>query len=302
MGNSPKGEYMLNRRKIVKTLGIGCICLFLLGCSEESFLVQQDNSAIVLKDEIIISEKEQNILQKESQGQSEENLTQNNNEETMELKKKQTQIGNSMVLTEEVETITEIAVHICGAVKQPGVYYLKENQRLYEAIQKAGGFREDAQADYLNQAFILEDGMKITVPTKEEVSWERGLKVESENEEAGETGKPDSTENHSELYILSEKVSIEQAIEKGYVQKKDGIHKNVAEQNETEQQNGKVNLNTADEAMLCTLPGIGESRARSIIAYREEHGLFEKPEDVMKVSGIKQAAYEKIKDYVIVSE
>ena len=63
---------------------------------------------------------------------------------------------------------------------------------------------------------------------------------------------------------------------------------------------GLININTADEAALCTLPGIGESRARDIIAYREANGRFESCEDIMKVSGIKTAAYEKIRDKITV--
>lgn len=57
---------------------------------------------------------------------------------------------------------------------------------------------------------------------------------------------------------------------------------------------GLVNINKADVTQLCTLPGIGESRAAAIVAYREEHGDFAAPEDIMQVSGIKTAAYEKI--------
>ena len=56
----------------------------------------------------------------------------------------------------------------------------------------------------------------------------------------------------------------------------------------------------ADVAALCTLPGIGESRARDIISYREANGGFGACEDIMKVSGIKTAAYEKIKDKITV--
>ncbi len=63
---------------------------------------------------------------------------------------------------------------------------------------------------------------------------------------------------------------------------------------------GLVNINTADVAALCTLPGIGESRARDIISYREANGGFGACEDIMKVSGIKTAAYEKIKDKITV--
>lgn len=61
-----------------------------------------------------------------------------------------------------------------------------------------------------------------------------------------------------------------------------------------------VNLNTADVAALCTLTGIGEARARDIIRYREQNGRFERREDIMKVSGIKESTYEKIKEQISV--
>ena len=63
---------------------------------------------------------------------------------------------------------------------------------------------------------------------------------------------------------------------------------------------GLINLNTADVATLTTLKGIGETRAEAIVAYREENGLFKAKEDVMNVPGIKQGAYEKIKDSITV--
>lgn len=49
-----------------------------------------------------------------------------------------------------------------------------------------------------------------------------------------------------------------------------------------------------------TLKGIGESRAREIIAYREKHGRFSKIEDIMQVPGIKDGAFQKIKDDITV--
>ena len=63
---------------------------------------------------------------------------------------------------------------------------------------------------------------------------------------------------------------------------------------------GLVDINTADTDKLCTLPGIGEARAQDIIAYREENGAFEREEDIMKVPGIKEAAYLKLKDKITV--
>mgnify|MGYP001034076582 FL=1 len=63
---------------------------------------------------------------------------------------------------------------------------------------------------------------------------------------------------------------------------------------------GLVNINTADAAALCTLPGVGESRAVDIIAWREANGGFDSCEDIMKVPGIKNAVYEKLKDKIAV--
>ena len=242
---------MLKKRNIVKILGTGSLCLFLLGCREESFLVNQES--------LVMESKETEVFQ--------ENLSENNREQATEPAESKDTEKIELDLQEEeqgIPDVQEIVVHICGAVKEPGVYSLKENQRLYEGIQEAGGFREDADEEYLNQAMYLEDGMKVVVPTKEETDSER---VE------------------------------EKATENGYIQRQENIDKNTFQET-----TGKVDLNTANEAQLCTLPGIGVSRAKSIIQYREENGFFQKIEDVMKVSGIKEAAFEKIKDYITISK
>ena len=59
-----------------------------------------------------------------------------------------------------------------------------------------------------------------------------------------------------------------------------------------------VNINTAPVSELTTLPGIGESRANDIISYRDSNGGFKTIEDIMKVPGIKEAAFSRIKDYI----
>ena len=74
--------------------------------------------------------------------------------------------------------------------------------------------------------------------------------------------------------------------------------KEEARQAGTKTAQGLVNINTADAAQLCTLPGIGESRAADIIAYRERNGGFDSCEDIMKVPGIKTSVYEKIRDKI----
>lgn len=62
----------------------------------------------------------------------------------------------------------------------------------------------------------------------------------------------------------------------------------------------KININTATAEQLMTLKGIGQTRAEDIIAYREKHGSFQKPEDIMQVDGIKQGTYDKMKDNISV--
>ena len=62
----------------------------------------------------------------------------------------------------------------------------------------------------------------------------------------------------------------------------------------------RVNLNTATREELMSLRGIGESRAEDIIRYRETYGGFRSIEDIMNVSGIKDSAFEKIKDSITV--
>ena len=71
-------------------------------------------------------------------------------------------------------------------------------------------------------------------------------------------------------------------------------------QSATPRSDGKVNINTAGLEELMTLKGVGESRARAIIEYREQQGSFETPEDIMNISGIKEGVFSKIKDQIAV--
>lgn len=65
-------------------------------------------------------------------------------------------------------------------------------------------------------------------------------------------------------------------------------------------QDGKININKADENELQNLPGIGPSKAASIIQYRQENGLFQNIEDLKKISGIGDKTFEKLKDSISV--
>lgn len=140
----------------------------------------------------------------------------------------------------ELQEESELWVYVCGAVVRPGVVCLPQGSRWSDALEAAGGFREDAGTDYVNLAAKISDGERLYFPTLEE-----GARAE-------------------------------------------------------EAEDGLVNINTADAAELCTLPGIGESRAADIIRYRETCGGFETCEDIMKVSGIKESVYAKLCDRITV--
>lgn len=168
--------------------------------------------------------------------------------------------------SEEAKTLV---VHICGAVSAPGVYELPAGSRIIDAVEAGGGFLPEADEACCNLAEEIVDGCQIYIMTK------------SESCADGQTEK---------------KAGI-QTSPYGDMQTTD---RNVRSNSTTALDNGLVNLNTADVAALMTLPGIGESRAKAIISYREQHGAFAQIEDIMKISGIKQAAFSKIKDKITV--
>ena len=60
----------------------------------------------------------------------------------------------------------------------------------------------------------------------------------------------------------------------------------------------RISINTSNIEQLDQLPGIGESTAKKIIEYRNKNGLFHNIEDLMKIEGIKQSKFEKLKDYI----
>ena len=70
---------------------------------------------------------------------------------------------------------------------------------------------------------------------------------------------------------------------------------------EESEEQGLININTANEDMLSTIPGIGLQRAKQIVEYRKKNGNFDKIEDIMNISGIKEGMFEKIAPYITVS-
>ena len=92
----------------------------------------------------------------------------------------------------------KIVIHVCGAVKSPGIYELDEGSRIYEAIAKAGGVLENAAAEQLNQAAKISDGQQLYVPFQGETNVFTG----SQESSSKETGVNINTANKEELMTL----------------------------------------------------------------------------------------------------
>lgn len=168
---------------------------------------------------------------------------------------------------EEAETFSEkeIWVHVCGQVASPGVYPLEEGSRVFQALEAAGGVLEQGDSSILNLAMVLEDGMRIEVPDRAEA------------------------ERMKSCGLLSEQAFVTYSGEEG----PGALGKNSSG-------GKKVNLNQAGAEELMTLTGIGKSRAEAIIQYRRESGPFRSIEEIMNVSGIKESAFEKIRNDITV--
>ena len=189
-----------------------------------------------------------------------ENITDINTIETSE--------ENETKEQEKVDITKEIMVYITGEVKNPGIYELEANSRIKDVIEEAGGLKETADITDINLATILQDEDKITIPTKDKTMEEK------QNTERIQSNKQSKTTEKS--------------------QNTTSISTNTTGKN----QNTKVNINTATQTELETLPGIGPSTASKIVSYRKENGKFKSIEEIKKVNGIGESKYKKIKELI----
>ena len=162
-----------------------------------------------------------------------------------------------------------IYVDVCGAVANPGVFQLAAGSRVFQAIEAAGGYLPEAALTCVNRAGVLTDGQQLYILTQEEME-RQGL-------------------DPAEMDKASD----------GQMNGSAGTGQNIGMTAQVKQDN-RININTADEAQLTTLTGIGATRAQAIIAYREENGPFAAIEDIMNVQGIKEGTFAKIKDEIVV--
>ncbi|WFR65964.1 ComEA family DNA-binding protein [Curtobacterium flaccumfaciens] len=154
-----------------------------------------------------------------------------------------------------------VIVHVAGAVGRPGVVTLATGARVSDAIERAGGAGDDADLARLNLARVLEDGERLYVPKVGETDIPAALGDVT-------VGAPARSGDHT-----------------------DGA---------TDATGAVIDLNSADQAALETLPGIGPGLAGRILAWRDEHGRFSAVEDLLDVSGIGDGRFADLRDRVTV--
>ena len=169
--------------------------------------------------------------------------------------------SNIEIIPSKEEQVSEIFVHISGAVQKPGLYKLSSDSRINDALVAAGGLASDADRQWfektVNLAQKLSDGVKLYVPF---INNESSSLPDKENQVLAGT---------------SEQTSIF-----------------------SQDSQGKVNINTASLSELDSLPGLGPVYAQRIIDYRNTHGFFSKVEDIINIPGIGEKTLEKFKDQI----
>lgn len=196
----------------------------------------------------------------------------------IKLNNKPKQVEESFIIeetfkTEAIEPAEEslIGVDIKGEIVNPGVYLVSNSLRINDIITLAGGLTNQADDRVINLAKKVFDEMVIIIYSKEETA--NMIQVLANDKEKNETCL-----NYQD--IITNDACTETSKKENIVD--------------------KININTASKESLMTLTGIGESKAVSIINYREEKGLFKTIEDIMNVTGIGEAVFAKIKDSITI--
>lgn len=165
--------------------------------------------------------------------------------------------------TSQLPKTEQVYIHIIGEVNNPGIVTVENGARIIDVIESAGGTTENADISQVNLAFAVSDGQKIKIPSFEET---KNVTVPCIIEE-----------NNPNIVI------------------EDGNSTNLKDK-----QIERVNINTANQTELETLPGVGPSLASKIITHRKENGKFKKIEEIQNVNGIGESKYNNIKNFIIV--
>lgn len=186
------------------------------------------------------------------------------------------------------EIADAVVVHVVGAVRKPGVYRLAPKARLVDAMHAAGGAKASADLEAINLASFAQDGEQIRVPALSERRPARLTVAASPVAPRARSMAPARRPVRSlSPYPLAEAA----AVASGALPAPARVGSKGV---------GLVNINTADAQALATLPGVGPKTAEAILRFRQEHGPFQRPEDLMAVRGIRTKKFARMRDWVVV--
>ena len=254
--------------KIIKNKFFIIVCIIVILVASyiiiEEMIVDNNN-------EIEIIEEADDIFKKDE----EENFEEKNilKDEVIDDIEEKIEEGTENVEDFENEVIKDnekIYVYITGEVNNPGIVVLPIGSRIVDAIDCAGGITQKADIMKVNLVYMLQDGMKVNIPSSIELK--NNPNFEYITMSSGDEKNDSNIKNTTTVDTKSEsafKVS-------------------------------NVNINTATQTELETLPGIGPSLALKIINYRKENGKFKSIEELKSVNGIGENKYEEIKKYIYV--
>ena len=174
-------------------------------------------------------------------------------------------------------------VYVCGEVAEPGVYVLESGDRIYEAVEMAGGMTADAGTCAVNLAQSVYDGLMVYIPDREEVAEMAGSMTLAGDGVVSAGGSMNPAGG-----------SLNPAGGSG-AKAGGGSAEGTASESGKD---GRLNLNTASLAELMTLSGIGQTKAQAVVNYRDAHGGFSSVEEIMNVDGIKEGLYNRIRDQI----
>ncbi len=176
-----------------------------------------------------------------------------------------------------------VIVDIKGYVKNPGTYNAPTTSRVIDVINLAGGLIDGANTEYINLSKKIVDEMVIIIYSNDEISKFK----ETEKEIVYLEYECKCPDNENDACITEDDVV-----------NTNGNKTNSSSSLNTPTTTDKISINTATLDELMTLSGIGESKAKAIIEYREKNNGFKSLEEIINVSGIGEKVYSKIKDYI----
>ena len=271
----------LKNKKVIVMVGI---TILLVACFVIDYIISNFTS-----DEIWTGDSDINIITDDVEVEDETNVSNNDNEDNLvdsssEDTESTEAVNNSAdENTEENNNIVggnsedNIYIYVTGEVNNQGVVVLNEGSRIHDAINAAGGVTSNANISKMNLVFILEDGMKINIPSYNDLKNNPDFEYITMGSGDGDINSWTATSGNSS-----------------------NSNSSTNSRSSYSAQVQMVNINTATQTELETLPGIGPSLALRIIHYRTENGKFSSIDEIKNVSGIGDSKFNDIKDYITV--